>query len=118
MGNINNNEEIINELVKVVTTDSEVVFITKIENDYFWWAVEREIIEKYFNHPADELTNEEANVFINDEDNADEGGSCGGFNTLEEAEADYMGGGLWFKELENKASLNTQDLLKKGGLSK
>ncbi len=96
-------DELFNQVMKIIYDKNYIVFVMKLTSDdnsfedfFWWWAVEKKYVEKYFNYPVENLSIQAANIYCNDEANADEGFSCASYDTVEEAEKDYFenGGGI------------------------
>lgn len=84
-----------NEVQKIIYDKGTIVFLMKLGDYYWWWAVEKPEVAKYFNYPVENLSIAAANIYCNDEANSEEGCSAAGFETIEEAEKDYWEDELW-----------------------
>lgn len=77
-----------NEIKKIINDKDTITFIliTDGDTDYWWWEVPRYDWEHYKHLNPNATTHD----FVNDEEYASDCGfSCGGFDTVEDAIADY-----------------------------
>jgi len=78
-----------NNIIKIFRTAGAINFViqTEGESDFWVWQISAWDWFEYFGN--DEVTEDRANKFINDEDNATLGCSSASYDTIEDAVADW-----------------------------
>ena len=81
-----------NKIISILTKGNSIIFVLRTDgdSDLWWWEVSKEEVEQYKGTIVD---------FVNDEDNATSGTSCGSFYTYEDVLEDIGDG--WEDEWED-----------------